>query len=101
MYAMRYGTAPIVRATGGLVDTVWNYEPGANAGTGFVFNDATALALYDTIGWATAVYYERPVELDALRRRAMAQDFSWSRSAGLYANVYRWAVESRTGVAPA
>ena len=98
MYAMRYGTAPIVRATGGLVDTVWNYEPGANVGTGFVFQDATALALYDTIGWATMTYYERPQELDALRRRAMAQDFSWGRSAARYAEVYRWAIEARTGV---
>ncbi|MBI3884918.1 MAG: glycogen synthase GlgA [Opitutae bacterium] len=102
LYAMRYGTAPIVRATGGLADTVWNYAPGAEAGTGFVFGDATALALYDTIGWAAATYYERPQELDALRRRAMAQDFSWGRSAARYAEVYRWAVEARTAtVAPA
>lgn len=95
MYAMRYGTAPVVRATGGLVDTVWNFEPGADAGTGFVFQDATALALYDTIGWAVQTYEERPRELLALRQRAMAQDFSWSRSAARYADVYRWAIEAR------
>ncbi len=101
MYAMRYGTVPIVRATGGLVDTVWNFEPGADAGTGFVFQDATALALYDTIGWATNTYVERPQELLALRKRAMAQDFSWGRSAARYADVYRWAIAARAGGAPA
>ena len=95
MYAMRYGTAPIVRATGGLIDTVWNYEPGADAGTGFVFQEATALALYDTIGWAEMTYVERPRELLALRRRAMAQDFSWTRSAARYVDVYRGAIEAR------
>ena len=97
MYAMRYGTAPIVRATGGLADTVWNFEPDTGRGTGFVFQDATALALYDTIGWAAATFRERPKELAALRRRAMAQDFSWGRSAARYADTYRWAIEARTG----
>jgi starch synthase len=98
MYAMRYGTAPIVRATGGLIDTVWNFEPGADRGSGFVFQEATAKALFDTIRWACASYHERPAELAALRRRAMAQDFSWKHSAAKYVDVYRWAVAARTGV---
>jgi starch synthase len=100
MYAMRYGTPPIVRATGGLVDTVQNFAEGQPVGTGFVFNDATVGALVDTVGWACATYYDRPAELAALRRRAMAQDFSWRRSAGAYVDLYRWAIEARTG-APA
>lgn len=97
MYAMRYGTVPIVRATGGLVDTVQNYVEGQERGTGLVFNDATGAALRNSIGWACATYYDRPQELAGLQRRAMAQDFSWSRSAAAYVDLYRWAVESRTG----
>ena len=98
MYAMRYGTLPVVRATGGLVDTVENYAEGQGRGTGFVFHDATAAALYNTLGWACATYYDRPAELAGLQQRAMARDFSWRENAGHYVQVYRWAVESRTGV---
>ncbi len=97
MYAMRYGTPPLVRATGGLIDTVGAYVEGAEQGTGFVFEDATAAALANTIGWACATYYDRPGEFTALRRRGMAQDFSWRRSAERYVDLYRWAVAARTG----
>ena len=95
MYAMRYGTAPIVRSTGGLIDTVAQFTEGKDNGTGFRFQDATAPALYNTIGWACATYYDRPDELHALRLRGMAQDFSWNVSARKYAEVYGWAVASR------
>lgn len=101
MYAMRYGTLPIVRATGGLVDTVENFAEGAARGTGFVFHAATAGALAATLGWACATYYDRPREFAALQQRAMAQDFSWHQSAAHYVGLYRWAVEQRTGVHPA
>lgn len=97
MYAMRYGTPPIVRATGGLIDTVSSYDQAAQTGTGFVFGDATARALHDTLGWACATYYDRPADFRALRRRGMAQDFSWRQSAERYVDLYRWAVEARTG----
>ena len=100
MYAMRYGTLPIVRATGGLVDTVQNYVEGQASGTGFVFNDATAPALTNSIGWACATYYDRPQELAGLQQRAMAVDLSWRHSAPQYVDLYRWAVEKRTGVYP-
>lgn len=99
MYAMRYGTPPIVRATGGLVDTVTNYVEGTDTGTGFVFREANSAALYQAIGRACATYYDRPEEYLALRRRGMALDFSWQGSAHRYVETYRWAVESRTGVA--
>jgi starch synthase len=97
MYAMRYGTPPLVRATGGLIDTVEQYVEGADRGTGFRFDDATDQALYDTIGWACATYYDRPAEFKALRLRGMARDFSWRASAERYVDVYRWAVAARTG----
>lgn len=100
LYAMRYGTLPVVRATGGLVDTVDNYVEGQGRGTGFVFQDATAPALLNTVGWACATYYDRPAELAGLQQRAMAQDFSWRRSAAGYVRTYRWAVERRTGRPP-
>jgi starch synthase len=101
MYAMRYGTLPIVRATGGLVDTVQNFEEGQPRGTGFVFHAATAGALADTLGWACATYYDRPREFADLQQRAMAQDFSWRKSAAQYVDLYRWATEARTGAPPA
>lgn len=97
MYAMRYGTLPIVRATGGLVDTVQNYVEGQPEGTGFVFGDATVGALADTVGWACATYYDRPAEFAGLQQRAMAQDFSWRSSATHYVDLYRWAITGRTG----
>jgi starch synthase len=97
MYAMRYGTLPVVRATGGLVDTVQNFVEGQSTGTGFVFQAPTAGALADTIGWACATYYDRPDELVGLQQRAMAQDFSWRVSADRYVELYGWAVAARTG----
>lgn len=95
MYAMRYGTLPIVRATGGLVDTVKNFVEGQPVGTGFVFHDATVGALADTIGWACATWYDRPKEFAGLQQRAMAQDFSWRASAAKFVELYRWAVAAR------
>jgi starch synthase len=97
MYAMRYGTPPIVRATGGLVDTVDQYVEGTGEGTGFRFQDATPLALYNTIGWACATYYDRPDEMHQLRLNGMARDFSWRASAEKIVDVYRWAIAARTG----
>lgn len=99
MYAMRYGTPPLVRATGGLIDTVEQYVEGKDTGTGFRFNDATAPALYNTIGWACATYYDRPEELLALRQRGMDQDFSWGGRARRYVELYEWAVATRRAAA--
>ena len=99
MYAMRYGTPPLVRSTGGLIDTVTQYAEGQDTGTGFRFEDATAAALYNTIGWACATYYDRPAELLALRRRGMDQDFSWGQNARRFEDLYRWAVASRRATA--
>ncbi len=97
LYAMRYGTPPIVRATGGLIDTVDQYAPGTGEGTGFKFEDATALALANTIGWACSTYYDQSEEYTRLRRNGMAKDFSWGASANEYLDVYRWAIAARKG----
>jgi starch synthase len=93
MIAMRYGAIPIVRATGGLKDTIAAYEP-PNKGTGFLFGPAEPQALADAIGKALGVF-EDPRAWRGLQQRAMAQDFSWSRSARAYADLYAEAVAHR------
>ncbi len=95
MYSLKYGTLPIVRATGGLDDTVENYDEKTGTGTGFKFWDANSLALYNTIGWANATWYDRPAHIVKLRQNAMAQDFSWTKSAARYIEVYQHAIARR------
>ena len=96
MYSMIYGTLPIVRSTGGLVDTVSQYEEGTGKGDGFLFRDATADALYNTVGWACSTWFDRPSDIDSMRRNAMNKDFSWKLSSEKYAQVYKWAVGVRS-----
>jgi starch synthase len=95
MYSMAYGTLPVVRSTGGLVDTVQQYEEGKGIGTGFKFDFLNTDALYYTIGWACATYFDRPDELRQLQRNAMMQDFSWKNPAKQYEDIYRWAYQAR------
>jgi starch synthase len=81
MYSQRYGTPPIVRATGGLADTV---EDGV---TGFVFEEASSPALVAAVRRALAAYRE-PGRWQRLQRAGMARDFSWSAAARRYADLY-------------
>ncbi len=97
MYSLRYGTLPVVRATGGLVDTVANYDETNGGGTGFIFNDLRSDSLADTIGWATSTWYDRPDHILAMRKRAMALDFSWDRAAREYEGLYLDAYARRRG----
>ena len=97
LYSLRYGTLPIVRATGGLADTVINYDEHTGRGTGFVFHDLNPGAVYDTVGWALAAWYDRPGHIEEMRRQAMAQDFSWEHSAADYEQLYLRAYERRRG----
>jgi starch synthase len=87
---------PVVRATGGLIDTVEKYAEGWATGTGFVFNYPTVDALYYAIGWACATYYDRPEEFQKLRQNGMQGDYSWDGSATQYESIYDWAVQART-----
>ena len=64
MYSLRYGTLPVVRATGGLVDTVQNYDERTVRGTGFMFGDLTVDGLGNTIGWALSTYFDRPEHIE-------------------------------------
>ena len=95
MYSLRYGTLPLVRATGGLDDTVENYDPYTGRGTGFKFWEASGPAMIDTLRWALRVY-DHPEVWQRLQRAAMAGDFSWARSAAAYVEVYEAAI-ARTG----
>ena len=97
LYAMRYGTLPIVRHTGGLADTVTNYDETTGAGTGFVFGDLRPDSLADTVGWAVSTWYDRPAHVDAMRRRVMAEDHSWNRAAQAYEILYLAAYARRRG----
>ena len=97
MYSLRYGTLPVVRATGGLMDTVENYDERTGDGTGFMFGDLTVDGLSNTIGWALSTYFDRPAHIQRMRRTAMAQDFSWQRAAGEYEQLYRDAYLRRRG----
>jgi starch synthase len=98
MYSQRYGTLPIVRATGGLDDTVENYDAAAGTGTGFKFWDLNPDALVATVEWATRTYRERPDHFRAMQRQAMTKRFGWDLAAKRYADVYDWAVRQRTGL---
>jgi starch synthase len=97
MYSLRYGTLPVVRATGGLVDTVQNYDEATAGGTGFMFTDLNPDSLANTIGWAVSTWFDRPKHIEAMKKRAMAQDFSWGRAAGAYRDLYLRAYEKRRG----
>ncbi len=89
MIAMRYGTVPIVRETGGLKDTVHPYEAWCGAGNGFTFADYNSGDMLYVIRQAVELYYDKPKEFANLRKAGMVEDFSWSRSAGEYNEIYK------------
>ncbi|MBT1070634.1 glycogen synthase [Pelotalea chapellei] len=97
MYSLAYGTPPIVRATGGLEDSVENFNEATLTGTGFKFWNHNATALFDTVGWAVYTYFNNPEGLAALRQNGMAQRFTWEDAAVKYDRLYRLAIRRRRG----
>jgi starch synthase len=97
MYSLRYGTLPIVHRTGGLADTVENYDENTGEGTGFVFDILTPRAIFDTVGWAVSTWFDRPEHISVMRERAMKVRFPWDESARRYAELYQWAIDRRLG----
>jgi starch synthase len=87
MYAQRYGALPVVRATGGLVDTVVDCDAKLETGTGFVFDEASSDALYAATQRAIAAYGSP--RWGALRRRVMRLDRGWERAARMYEQLYK------------
>ena len=94
IYSLRYGTPPVVRATGGLEDTVQNYDPRTKQGTGFKFEEYNGQALLECVRTAVRTYRDQGA-WRALQTNAMAKDFSWKVSAASYAAVYEAAKRSR------
>ncbi|HEX6837040.1 MAG TPA: glycogen synthase GlgA [Polyangia bacterium] len=87
MYSLRYGTPPIVRATGGLDDTIVDFDARSRSGTGFKFEPYTVDAL--VASWRRALAAYRSDDFAGLVKRAMAQDFGWGRAAEAYTHLYK------------
>ena len=97
MIALRYGTPPVVRRTGGLADSVVDVDRKPGQGTGFVFDEATPSALVAALTRAAALRAQ-PEAWTALRDRAMAVDFQWDTGAApRYLEAYRRAIALRRG----
>ena len=88
MMSMRYGTIPIVRETGGLKDTVQAYNEYENTGTGFSFCNFNADDMKYVVEYAYHVFRDERKAWEDMMQRAMAQDFSWNKSAGEYEKLY-------------
>jgi starch synthase len=88
MYSLRYGTIPIVRATGGLEDTIEDYDPATGNGTGFKFSPYDAMELVNTVQRALAAYADQHA-WRKLMKQGMQKDFSWEASAKKYVALYK------------
>lgn len=88
LYSLRYGTVPVVRATGGLRDTVFEHHKERTSGNGFLFSDYTPEAMLGALRRAVTLYRDDPEEWGALRERGMREDHSWSVSARSYLSLY-------------
>ena len=99
IYSLRYGTIPIVRATGGLRDTVVPFDASTGQGTGFVFQDATPEALSEAVRAAVSTFADTAA-WQQMMRNGMAQDFSWTQSASQYIDLYQQVMAARQGAAP-
>lgn len=94
MYSLMYGTLPIVRKTGGLADTVENYNEKTGEGTGFVLDNLTPQSIYDTVGWAAFAWFNKKDHIRKMQKRGMEQQFGWDTSAKHYEDVYESALKS-------
>jgi len=92
MYSMRYGTIPVVRATGGLDDTVDNFDPNTGKGDGFKFSPYSAAAMLEKIREAL-YFYSEPKKWRGIQRNAMKRDNSWSITAKKYIRLYEEIIE--------
>jgi starch synthase len=94
IYSLRYGTVPIVRATGGLDDTIQNFVPKTQQGTGFKFEEYNGVALLQCVRTALGTYDDAKA-WQAVQANGMAKDFSWKASAASYVTLYEAAKRSR------
>ena len=94
LYALRYGTVPVARATGGLDDTIQSYDPRTGHGTGFKFDEYEGQALLQCVRVALKTYKD-PKIWRTIQTNGMAKDFSWKASAAAYVTLYEAAKRSR------
>ena len=92
LMALRYGTVPIVRETGGLRDTVQPYNEFESTGTGFSFANYNAHEMLGSVRYAKYIYYNKRREWNKIIDRDMAADFSWGTSAARYQELYDWLI---------
>lgn len=92
LIALRYGTVPIVRETGGLKDTVQPYNEFDGTGTGFSFANYNGDEMLGAINYSKSVYYDHRSEWDKIVKRDMEADFSWNSSARQYEGMYSWMI---------
>ena len=90
MIAMRYGTIPVVRETGGLRDSVIPYNKFTGEGTGFSFANINAHEMTGVLADAVNLYHNDQSAWKGLQKNAMSADFSWTRSAAAYREIYSW-----------
>jgi starch synthase len=88
MYSLKYGTVPVVRATGGLDDSVEQFDPATGKGTGFKFREYSGEAMLECLRQAITLYRTDQKAWQKLMRNGMAQDYSWMNSAREYVKVY-------------
>ena len=88
IYSMKYGTVPVVRATGGLDDSIEQFDPKTLKGTGFKFREYSSEIMLETLRAATALYRQDRNAWQTLMRNGMAQDYSWTSAAREYVKVY-------------
>jgi starch synthase len=98
IYSLKYGTVPVVRATGGLDDTIESWDAKSGKGTGFKFTEYTGEALLATIRTALAAYKDQ-TGWQKLMRNGMGRDFSWNASAREYVKIYERVRQLRAAVA--
>lgn len=92
LMALKYGSVPIVRETGGLKDTVWPYNEFEQTGTGFTFANYNAHEMMNAVRYAEKVYYDQRRNWNHIVDRGMAADFSWKASAAKYEEMYNWMI---------
>ena len=97
MYSLRYGTIPLVRATGGLDDSIVDFTENKTQANGIKFSEYSPRALSRAIRKALALY-EKPALLNRYRKNGMKCDFSWERTVGEYLKLYESAKTLKSGV---
>ena len=88
LIALRYGSVPVVRKTGGLTDTIREYDPANGTGTGFLFNKYSSGELVKKVKFAHKIFHDTAL-WRKIRKNAMSQNFSWRKSAEAYISLYQ------------